>query len=64
MAARSMAAWKPSCIAAAEKASDLELAGLPPQFVSFLNLSNQLELGEGGVEITAERAYPTGGGCR
>ena len=44
-----------SRVAAAEKAGDLELAGLAPEFVPLLDFPDQLELREGRVEIGAER---------
>jgi hypothetical protein len=53
-----------SCPAPTEKTSDLERAGLPPQFMPSFDFSNQLELVERRVEIAAGRAQPAGRGYR
>jgi hypothetical protein len=49
-----------------EKTGDLDRARLVPHRVSALELSNQLKLTEGGVELSAFSAIApaTGGGCR
>ena len=52
---------KTSRIAAAEKAGDLKLAGLPPQLVPLLNLPDQLELVEGRVKTVGRRVTRTTG---
>ena len=48
----------------AEKARNLELAGLSPQLVPFLDFPDQLELMEAGVEINTVGAVPAGRGFR
>jgi hypothetical protein len=42
----------------------LRLAGLSPQLVSLLNLSDKLLLAEGRIELGAKRAQGAGGSCR
>src|SRR5262249_59596021 len=45
-----------------DKACDLDLAGLTPELVPFLDFADHLELVEGGIEIAAIRADPACGG--
>src|SRR5262249_40807027 len=53
-----------SCAPAAEEAGELELAGLSPELVPFLDFSDQLELLEAGVEIKSIGAIPASRGFR
>ena len=46
--------------ATAEKAGDLDLAGLPPQLVPLLEFANHLELLEGRIEIETKGTVPVG----
>jgi hypothetical protein len=48
----------------AQKAGDLDLAGLPSQLVSFLDFPDQLKLVEGRIQTVGGGAYAAGGGCR